>query len=280
MRKVNLHLLSSLHDHLHRIAGPKYRNAAQTAYLVVAREIAKLYLPDMEESIYHLLTARLFDIEQSSANKARMAPLEYRDAWLCQDLYDTGCMADCEKAVELVSRICGGYDWARREYRRRRELESNSIANSSIINTLYDVANYHDAYLMFARDEDLLQYKIWFGGDMGDAMEPYYVRLYHDIDNEAEYEQMLQEFPANGRPNPRFMWRHDHAPCTPITGSPRYKNISILDLERYGKDCVEKLSRGDDSCVVFTATRSCVYKSVTAVSEAMKQWDKSGDGNT
>lgn len=278
MKRVHLHLLSSLHEHLHRIAGPKYKNAAQTAYLVVAREIARLYLPDMEESIYHSLTARLFDIEQSAQTLKRRAPLEYRDAWICQPLYDSPCMADCEKAVELVSRICGNYDWADR-YRRRRELDYNHSANNSILNTLYDVVNFYDAPLMFARDEDLLNFTIWFGGDMSDKMEPFYVRLYHDIGDEAEYEQLLQEFPANGRP-PRYMWRHDHGPCTPITGQPRYKNISILDLDAYTTQCVDKLTQGDDLCVVFTATRSCAYKSVMAVSKATEDWERSGDGNT
>lgn len=278
MRRVRLHLLSSLHEHLQRIAGPKYKNAAQTAYLVVAREIARLYLPDMEESIYHSLTARLFDIEQSARTLKRRAPIEYRDAWLCQPLYDSPCLTDCEKAVELVSRICGNYDWAGR-HRRRRELEHSRNANVSILCTLYDVSNFYDAPLMFARDEDLLNFSIWFGGDMSDKMEPFYVRLYHDIGDEAEYEQLLEEFPANGRP-PRYMWRHDHAPCTPFLWQPRYKNISILDLDAYSTQCVDKLTQGDDLCVVFTATRSCAYKSAMAVSKFIATDDRSEDGNT
>ncbi|ANZ48794.1 hypothetical protein BIZ83_gp059 [Erwinia phage vB_EamM_ChrisDB] len=277
MKRVHLHLLSALHDHLHRMAGPKYHNAAQTAYLVVAREIAKLYLPDMHASVYHSLTARLFDIEQSAVGLARMAPLEYRDAWLCQDLRESGCMSDCEKAVELVSRICGNYDWAAR-HRKHHPLDSSYETNIGILNTLYDVANYYDAYLMFATDEDLLRYSMWFAGDMEEEAEGFYVRFYHDIGDDAEYEALLKEFPANGLPH-KFMWRHDHAPCTPITGETRYKNISILDLEKYGKHCIDKLSKGDELCVVFTATRLCDYKSVIAVSQFRDKM-KTVDGNT
>lgn len=278
MRRARLHLLSGLHDHLHRMAGPKYHNAAQVAYLVMAREIAKLYLPDAHAEIYHQLTARLWDIEQSAKGHARMAPLEYRDAWLCQELYGTGCMADCEKAVELVGRVCGMYDWAKR-WRYRKDLDSNLDVNVGMLGTLYDVANFFDAYITFARDEDLLNFTIWFGGDMGDDDEKFYVRFYHDIGEDEEYEALLKEFPANGLPH-KYMWRHDHSPCTPITGQTRYKNISILDLDAYGKHCIAKLSRGDASCVVFTATHSCDYKSVTAVSKTMADWGQSGDGNT
>lgn len=278
MKRARLHLLSGLHDHLHRLAGPKYYNAAQVAYLVVAREIAKLYLPDAHSEIYHQLTARLWEIEQSAVGRTRMAPLEYRDAWLCQDLRETGCMADCEKAVELVSRLCGAYDWASR-WRRRKELDTNMSVNVGMLGTLYDVANFFDAYITFARDEDLLNYSMWFGGDMGEAIEPFYVRLYHDIDDEEEYEALLRVYPANGIPH-KYMWRHDHAPCTPITGQPRYKNISILDLDKYGKHCIDKLSKGDELCVVYTATHSCGCKSDMAVSQFMKDMGKSQDGNT
>ncbi|QVW28736.1 hypothetical protein pEaSNUABM8_00239 [Erwinia phage pEa_SNUABM_8] len=277
MKRVHLHLLTGLHDHLHRMAGPNFRNAAQTAYLVVAREIAKLYLPDAHSEIYYMLTARLFDIEQSAADLPRMAPLEYRDAWICQDLYDTGCMSDCEKAVELVSRLCGNYDWAN-HYRRRHPLDSSEDVNRGMLHTLYDVANYHDAYITFARDEDLLNFSMWFGGDMREEMEEFYVRFYHDIGEDEQYEALLAEFPANGLPH-KYMWRHDHAPCTPVTGQPRYKNISILDLEKYGKHCIDKLSKGDELCVVFTATRLCDYKSVIAVSRFQDRMRKV-DGNT
>lgn len=277
MKRVHLHLLSGLHDHLHRMAGPKHHNAAQTAYLVVAREIAKLYLPDNHSSIYYQLTGRLFDIENSVVSAARRAPKEYRDAWLCQELTGTGCFSDCEKAVELVSRLSGYYDWAAR-HRRRHPLDSNAQVNSGMLNTLYDVAVFHDAWLMFARDEDLLQFTVWFGGDMREAMEQFYVRLYDYIDTDEDYEAMLAKYPANDL-KPKYMWRHDHEPCTPITGHTRHKNISILDLEKYGKHCVKQLSGGDELCVVYTATLSCGFKSDMVVSQFHEKMAR-GDGNT
>lgn len=273
MKPVRLHLLTSLHDHLHRMAGPKYKNAAQTAYLVVAREIAKLYLPDHHASIYYSLTGRMFDIENSAENLTRKAPLEYRDAWACQPLYDSGCMADCEKAVELVARLCGHYDWASLS---RQRLDTNPSVNSGMLNTLYDVVDFHDAPLMFARDSDLLHYTIWFGGDMSEEMEQFYVRLYDYIDTDADYEAMIAQYPANGLP-PKYMWRHDHEPCTPITGQTRHKNISILDLEKYGAHCADILSQGDELCVVYTATRLCDYKSVIARTSFGKKTEEGGN---
>lgn len=265
MRKAKLFLLSTLHDHLLRMAGPKYENAAKTAYLVVAREIAKLYLPDMQSSIYYSLTARLFDIEQSAAGFARKAPLEYRDAWLCQDLRDTGAMSDCEKAVELVSRLCGNYDWANR-HRRRRELDFSTPATIGMLDTLYDVARFYDAPLMFARDEDLLNFEIWFGGDMSGIMEWYYAELYQNVADEADWARLIEQYPVRD-----YMWRGDHEPFTPDISQVHWKNISILDLKKYDARMTNILSQGDELCVVFTATHSCGYKSVMVKSQFMEK---------
>lgn len=241
MRPVKLFLLTALHDHMLRMGEAEH--IVKAAYLVIAREIARLDLRDRGAYLIGELCEKLK--VQATTHESLNHALSY--VWVYDDIRGEMYKDNAKRAEKLIERITDGY------YPGGGGRTTQSDVQYTILRTLFEVSSNLDTPIMFATDDDLLCFRIWFTGDMEDV--DMHERWCHMVEDEAEWNDLLKKFPST-----RYLWRQDHEPFIPENmdweyhdQSAWYKNISILSLDKLYAEAKLRLC-GDDECELYTVT--------------------------
>lgn len=241
MRPVRLYLLTALHDHLMRLG--EARHIAKTAYLMIAREIARSDLRSRHKwlltDVCERLKARVYSDELTRA-------LSY--VWVYDDIRGESFLDNCARVVKLIERVTNDY------YATTGGLTTEVNIQSTILDSLRETANHLDAPILFSTDYDLLRFRIWFTGEMDDV--DMHELWCHDVHSMDEWASLLTTYPSE-----KYLWRQDHEPLLPERLDEEgydieafWKNISILSLDKLYVEAKERLcSEDEDRCELYTA---------------------------
>lgn len=240
MRPVKLYLLTALHDHMLRMGEPEH--IVKIAYLVIAREIARLDLRDRRRWLVGDLCERLK--EQAATHESLNHALSY--VWVYDDIRGEMYQDNAKRAEKLIERVTDGY------YPSTGERTTASNIQTVILDTLYEIASHLDCPILYSTDEELLNFRIWFTGDM--EIPEMHELWCHTIGSDDEWDRLLKLYPST-----RYLWRHEHEPFVPEDMDWEYhdrdawcKNISILSLDKLYVDAKHRLC-GDNECELYTA---------------------------
>lgn len=244
MKRAHLFILTTLHDHLHRLVHPRDAHIAKATYLLMARELVRIRLVIQ----HHPLASWMEHLEKHMTDRRELNEiLSY--VWVYDDIRGKSFKADVAKVENLLRRVTEnfGEDW-------KTETDTY-LAKEYLINTLYEVRNFYDAPVMMATTADLLKFRVWFGGAL-DADEDCYIRLYENVADMAEWGMLVEQYPDE-----KYMWRHDHEPMyvgmiRTFNKDPElyWKNISIMDYAKLREKAERRLlSEGYETCELFIA---------------------------
>lgn len=235
MKAAHMHLLTMLHDHLHRLVPAKEARIAKMVYLLMAREICRTTLLFQ----HHPLAIMVGKLERHITD-----PTDINDVmsyvWVCDDVRDQSAQSDKEKVIKLLRRATENFGdgW---------DTESSLyLVKEFAMQTLYDVSAFLDSPVMMATTADLLKFRIWFGGSL-DKDGDCYVRLHRDIPSVEEWYALCEQYPDTG-----YMWRSSRGPLS--TGllntfqkdrSGYWKNVSIMDYSKLRKKAEARLLTED-----------------------------------
>ncbi|QXO09664.1 hypothetical protein pEaSNUABM11_00240 [Erwinia phage pEa_SNUABM_11] len=210
MQQVKMHILMALEDYFKRMSF--HEEAVKTAYLIAAREISKQdYIADWAP-LSGMWQALRFIVHEGGLELA-----------LADEYIEPRIM---KKVRQLLLALMGDFDNFPRH---------SMDVNRSYLGSISEVKASLDMPLVFARDEDLLNYSLWFAGEME---SPCYVQHRMIIETQQEWCNLVTKYPHGP-----YMWRADWDAFVPDINNMRHKHVMILDVESE-RERFEIISKG------------------------------------